>query len=235
MSAGWKRKRFWKDATHAPANGGYEILLDGRRVKTPAKAPLLVPTEALASAIVKEWQAQGEDVDPATMPCTRSANAAIDKVAVQHREVAGMIADYGDTDLLCYRATAPKELRARQDAAWDPLLEWAARELGAGLEVREGIVHAPQDTRALLTLRRLVEAMDPFRLTALHDLVGLSGSLIIGLAATRHLMPSEELWALSRIDEKWQEEQWGADDLARRESAARARDFLHAARFFGLL
>lgn len=118
--SGWAKKRFWKETTVESVEGGYGVFLDGRAVKTPAKAALVVPTEAMAEAMAAEWDAQEGEIDPNTMPVTRSANAAIDKVAVQHTEVADMLAEYGGSDLLCYRATSPEELIARQAEGWDP-------------------------------------------------------------------------------------------------------------------
>ena len=146
----WKAKRFWKAADVAETNHGFTVHLDGRAVKTPAKAPLVVPTRAMAQAIAKEWDAQDGLIAPDTMPVTRAANAAIDKVTHQHDEVAQMIAGYGDTDLLCYRADSPVELVARQAAAWDPLLDWAADTLEARLKPVTGIMHSPQDRKSVV-------------------------------------------------------------------------------------
>lgn len=129
----WKQKRFWKTVGVEPEGAGFAVALDGRRVKTPAKAPLVVPTQAMAGAIAAEWDAQVEVVDPLSMPNTRSANAAIDKVTIQFAEVADMLAEYGDSDLLCYRAETPEELVARQSENWDAALDWAAEALGARL------------------------------------------------------------------------------------------------------
>ncbi len=216
---------------HEP--GGFGIGLDNRRVKTPAKASLLVPTEPLARAIAAEWQAQQGVIDPATMPFTRSANSAIDKVAPQRAEVTDLIADYGDADLICYRATAPDRLIRRQAAAWDPLLAWSAG-LGAPLTAQSGVMHVAQAPAALAALRARIEALDLFALTAFHDLVSLSGSLVIGLAVIEALHPPERLWELSRIDETWAVEVWGADEEAVAAGAAKQRDFLHAAAFYTL-
>ena len=158
--SGWAPKRFWTSAEVAEAPGGFAVTLDGRQVKTPAKAPLVVPSRALAEAIAREWQAQDEKIDPATMPVTRGANAAIDKVRSQHAEVAALIADYGGTDLLCYRAEAPRELVARQSEHWDPLLDWAEAALGARLAVTQGVVPVAQPEAALAALGARVAAMD---------------------------------------------------------------------------
>lgn len=231
----WAQRRFWEKTAVAPLDGGYTVTLDGRRVKTPAKAALVVPTEALAQEIAAEWAAQDKTVDPRTMPFTRSANAAIDKVMTQHAEVAQMIADYGDADLLCYRAASPADLVARQAAAWDPLLDWAAETMGARLETRAGVMHAPQDPGALARLRAEVATLDAFHLTALHDLVSLSGSLVIGLAALRGWRAPEALWETSRVDESWQIDQWGADEEAAEVTARKRGEFLHAHRLVTLL
>jgi chaperone required for assembly of F1-ATPase len=232
--SGWTAKRFWKEATVGPAEGGFAVLLDGRGVKTPAKRALVVPTEAMARAIADEWDAQGEKVDPATMPVTRSANAALDKVATQFDEVAAMIAEYGGTDLLCYRAEAPDELVARQAAGWDPLLDWAEAELGVRLAVTAGVLPKAQSEAALARMHAAVAAVDPFRMAALHDLVGITGSLVLGLAVARGRLNAVEAWALSRIDEDWQAEQWGEDEEAAATAAIKQQALAHAAYFWGL-
>ena len=110
--AEWAPKRFWKEAAVTAVDGGHTVTLDARSVRTPAKAPLVVPSRALALAIAAEWDAQQDVVRPDTMPVTRTANSAIDKVTPQARAVADMLADYGGTDLLSYRAEGPDELVA---------------------------------------------------------------------------------------------------------------------------
>lgn len=230
----WKTKRFWKAVTTAKADRGYEIMLDGRAVRTPAKAPLVVPGAELAQAIAAEWEAQVDVVRPDSMPFTRSANAAIDKVAAQHSEVAALIAEYADSDLLCYRADAPAELVARQATTWDPLIGWAEQAHGLVFRPRTGVIHAPQSPETLELAHKLTARMPVFRLTAFHDLVALSGSFVIGLAAVDGLMPPADLWAVSRLDELWQEEQWGADEEAQIAIARKAAAFEHAARFHDL-
>lgn len=232
--SGWAAKRFWKEAGVEQDGAGFTVKLDGRAVKTPAKAPLILPTRAMAEAVAEEWDAQAEKIDPNTMPVTRSANAAIDKVATQHAEVAALLAEYGGTDLLCYRAEAPQELIARQAAAWDPLLDWAEHALGARLQPASGVMFVPQDAGALARLAAQVSALDPFRLAAFHDLVGMSGSLILGFATAHDHLTAEEAWALSRLDETWQEEQWGADDEATAMAEIKKQAFIHAKRFFAL-
>ncbi len=228
----WAPKRFWTAAEVTQAETGYGVALDGRTVKTPVKATLVVPTQALAQAIAEEWHAQGERIDPTSMPYTRGANAAIDKVMHQHAAVADMLADYGDSDLLCYRADNPAELVARQSAAWDPMLDWAEAEFGARLVPRTGVMYEAQDPAALEKLRASVHEFDAFALAAFHDLVQLSGSLILAFAVTRDLAPAADIWALSRLDEDWQQELWGADEEAEEVAAIKKEAFLQAQRFF---
>ncbi len=233
MSAS-RQKRFWTTTAVAEDAEGFGIELDQRRIKTPAKAVLLLPTRAMADAVAAEWDAQQDEIDPLSMPVTRSANAAIDKVRRQHAEVADMLAAYGDTDLLCYRAEAPAELVARQSEQWDPVLDWAHDALGARLIPRSGVIHQPQAADALARLRDRVHQMTDFELAAFHDLVSLSGSLVLGFAAAERWRGAEELWQLSRLDETWQEEQWGVDDEARHQAERRRQAFLHATRFMDL-
>ncbi|WP_372614942.1 ATP12 family chaperone protein [Aquicoccus sp.] len=230
----WKARRFWKEAIIAPEAEASEfgILLDGRPVRSPAKAPLVLPTEKLAQAVAAEWNAQGEVIDPQTMPFTRSANAAIDKVRAQHDEVAAMIAAYGDSDLLCYRAEAPEELVARQAAAWNPMLDWIKARHDIALSPVNGVMYEPQDLDSIVKIQGITKSMNAFELTGFHDLVGLSGSFVLGLAAAERVKPAQELWALSRVDETWQCEQWGRDLEAEEASAMKERAFSHAMRFF---
>lgn len=232
--AGQDVKRFWKVAQAEAEGDGFTVRLDGRAIKTPAKAPLILPSLPMAQAIAAEWDAQEDRVDPGTMPCTRSANAAIDKVTPQHAEVADMLAAYGDSDLLCYRAEHPEGLVARQHAGWDPALDWAAERLGARLAPRVGVIHAPQDPAALQRFSAQTHALTAFELAAFHDLVSLSGSLVLGFAVIHDWKSPEEIWALSRLDETWQEDQWGRDEEAQQEAERKCAAFLHAARFFRL-
>jgi len=228
----WKRKRFWDEASVAEAEGGFTVLLDGRAVRTPAKAALILPTRQMAEAVAAEWAAQEGEIDPGSMPFTRSANAAIDKVRPQQAEVAGMLADYGDSDLLCYRADAPQQLVDRQAEAWDPALDWAETALGVRLAPRVGIMHQPQDAVGQARLRAQVYALDPFQLAAFHDLVSLTGSLILGFAAAQNWRDADTIWQMSRLDELWQEEQWGQDEEAQAAAELKRGAFLHAKKFF---
>ncbi|MBU3031656.1 ATP12 family chaperone protein [Paracoccus marinaquae] len=230
----WKARRFWKAADIRTAGTGWEVALDGRPVRTPGKQPLILPTAALARAVAGEWDAQTEAIDPNTMPLTRAANSAIEKVAPQFAGVAAMLADYGGTDLLSYRAEQPEELVRMQAEGWDPLIDWAATELRAPLRITHGVIPIPQDPESLTRLRAEVEALDVFGLTALHDLVTLPGSLVIGLAVLRGRIEAEEAWHLSRIDEKFQAARWGEDEEARLTAETRRAAIHSAARFWHL-
>lgn len=232
--SGWKAKRFWKTVSVVEENGAWAIRLDARALKTPAKSPLHVPTRAMAEAIAAEWDAQTGEVRPDTMPVTRAANSALDKVGPQFEAVAAMLAEYGATDLLCYRAEAPRELVEHQAAAWDPLLDWAASDLGAPLVVGTGIVPVTQPPESLSRIAQAIQAHDPFRLTALHDLIAITGSAVIGLAIARGQIGVEEGWLASRIDEHWQILQWGADEEAEAVEAIKKRDLAAAAHFLAL-
>ncbi|SFR96856.1 ATP12 family chaperone protein [Yoonia litorea] len=230
----WKPKRFWKEASVSEENDGYGVLLDGRPVRTPAKAALLVPTKAMAEAIASEWDAQEKEVDPRTMPVTKGANAAIDKVRHQREEVIALLAEYGDSDLLCYRAAGPDALVTRQKENWDPMLDWAANALGARLFVGEGVMHVPQTEKALLRLRDELVDLDEFALAGAHDLISISGSLVLAIAVMKGAISEDEAWRLSRIDEHWQIEQWGEDEEAAASEEAKRVAFFDAARFFRL-
>jgi len=234
MSSEWKAKRFWETVSVVPEDDGFAVELDVRRVKTPAKSSVVLPTQEMAWAVAAEWDAQTGVINPGNMPFTRSANAAIDKVRHQHGEVADMLAGYGDTDLLCYRADAPDELVRRQAEAWDPALDWAHEVLTARLAVNSGVIHHPQAPDDLARLSTRVHALTDFQLAAFHDLVSLSGSLILGFGAAMGWREADEIWQLSQLDEIWQQEQWGVDEDAQEMSDAKRQAFLHAKRFYDL-
>lgn len=230
----WAAKRFWAAAQAEACDGGFTVRLDARPVKTPAKQPLVLPTLAMAQAIALEWDQQQGVIKPDTMPLTQAANSALDKVAPQVDGVVGEIANYGSTDLLCYRASAPQPLIDRQAAGWDPLLHWSRDSLAAPLDVTQGVIPIPQPEPSLARLRAHVAAHNAFQLAALHDLVAISGSLILGLAVARGRLTADEAFALSRIDETWQNEQWGEDEDAAALEALRRNALRVAERFFAL-
>jgi chaperone required for assembly of F1-ATPase len=229
------KKRFWTEATVAETGQGFGIELDGRPVRTPAKSLLKVPTADLAAMIAAEWAAQDGAIKPDTMPATKMANAAIDLVSVQFDAVANMLAEYGGSDLICYRAEGPQELVKRQAEAWDPLLDWAATELQAPLLVTTGVLPVAQPEASLRQLSERVFSLDAFALAALHDLVALSGSLVIGLATAANHLQAPNAWQSGRIDEIWQQEQWGVDEDAAATAKIKEREFAFAHRFLSAL
>ncbi|MGI9395236.1 MAG: ATP12 family chaperone protein [Boseongicola sp.] len=228
----WAPKRFWQKAEIVPKGDQYAILLDGRPVRTPSKRQLVVPTQTMATRIATEWEAQVERVDPATMPWTRSANSALDKVPDQRREVESHLKEYADTDLLVYRAEGPSELVKRQAKAWDPILKWIKAEFDVRMATTHGVMPVKQDLSNINSLARLMTPMSHFELTGFHDLVTISGSYILAIAVAKKEVESEAGWALSRIDEEWQIEQWGFDEEAAEQAMAKKVAFFHASDFF---
>ena len=230
----WRARRFWARAEVVPVEGGATVHLDGRPIRTPLKAPVVMPTEALARGVALEWAAQGDAVDPLSMPLMRAVNATLDKVIPQQREVVASLAEYGGADLLCYRATGPDDLVRRQAEAWDPWLRWARDALGAPLVTTRGVIPVPQPRASLAALRARVAAFAPWEVTALSEFVSLTGSLVLGLAVMDG-EGAEAIWPLGRIDEDWQAEEWGVDEEAAERAAARREAFMQAERYLRLV
>jgi chaperone required for assembly of F1-ATPase len=228
-------KRFYKAAAAVPVEDGHEIRLDGRPVRTPGRAPLRVPTRALAEAIAAEWDSQGEEIDPRGMILTGLANAAIDRIAPDPLAFAAGLAAYGESDLLCYRADNPDALIARQERTWRPLLAWARHRFDVEFEVTSGIMHRPQHAATVERLRKAVEARDAFALAGLSPLVTVSGSLVIALALAEDAIDVAAAWEAATLDERWQTEHWGEDAEAAAALAGRLEQFEGAARFLELL
>ena len=229
------KKRFWTAVVVHEIDGGFAVFLDKHRLTTPAKAPLVLPTLHLAEALADEWRIKVEKVDPETMPMTRRANAAIDKVAPQLAEVAQLLAAYGGSDLLCYRAAHPIELAQRQAAMWDPLLVWAQSELEVNLATTIGVMPVAQNQADLARLQSCVTSLDAFSMAGFHDLVMLSGSLVIALALISGHRNADHLWRASRVDEDWQTEMWGIDEEAEQTAALKQAGFLNSFSFFQLV
>lgn len=228
-------KRFWKDAAAGPVESGHDIHLDGKPVRTPGRVPLTLPSPALAEAVADEWRGVGETIDPRAMPLTGLSNAAIDRIAPDTAAFAAGLAKYGESDLLCYRADHPLELQLRQQAAWDPLLEWARNRYGIDPVTTTGVMHRAQSPETIARLADAVAALSPFQLAALSPLVTVTGSLILALALLEGAATPEDAWSAANLDEDWQAEHWGEDDLARKARAARRADFDAGARFLSLL
>jgi chaperone required for assembly of F1-ATPase len=228
-------KRFYEAVAVTEEPGGFGIALDRRPLRTPARAPLVLPVRALAQAVAEEWAVQGEHIVPATMVLTRLVNSAIDGVAGREPAVVADIVAYGGCDLVCYRADAPERLAARQAAAWDPLLTWAARDLGSAFVCVAGILHHPQPPTALEALARKLKRQGPFRLAAAHTIATLTGSAILTLALLEGAVTADDAWAAAHVDEDWQIEQWGEDSQAQARRAARRCDFDFAVRLLQLV
>jgi len=228
-------RRFWKEVTVEQDEAGWAVRLDGRALRTPARASLSVPNRPLADAIAEEWRSVGDEADPRAMPLTGFANAAIDRVAPERAAFAAGLGRYAEADLACYRSEWPPELVERQQQGWDPLLAWARRRYDVDLATTSGLIHIPQPPATVDRLVHEVTALDPFRLAGLSSLVTIGGSLIAGLAVLEKAIPTEEAWAAVSLDERWQLEQWGSDTEAEKALESRRRDFLAAARFLELL
>lgn len=228
-------KRVYKQVTVAEIDGAWEVRLDGRPLRTPARQPLHLPTRALAEAVAAEWDAQADEIRPNDMPLTQLSNVAVDRTRDQRAEMMAAVAAYAGTDLLCYRADHPPALAERQKRDWQPLLDWCALRHDAALLPTVGIVHKPQSPQALAALRGAVEALDPWRLAALQNAVGAAGSLVIGLALLDGRLTPDEAFALAHLDELFQAEQWGEDAEAVRRRAAIKADFAATGRFIAAL
>ena len=224
-------KRFYTQVgIGIPKRGSYSILLDGKPVKTPKRAALVLPWRELAEAIAEEWRAPGEEIDPAAMFLTKCANTAIDQAAGHEDAVVDGILAYAN-DLLCYRAEAPADLVARQSEAWDPLLDWLETRFGVKLGIGAGIAHIEQEEAALAKLRAAIGVHDAFTLTALHAAATLCGSLVLALALLEGRLTAEAAFAASSLDEEYQAEKWGRDAGAELRARTLAAELDAAARF----
>jgi len=229
-------KRYYKEASaSAAADGGYTVLLDGKAVKTPRRALLSLPNLPLSDAVAEEWQAQGQNVDPHSMPLTRLAFSAIDVVTPERASVVAQLREYARHDLLCYRAADSPELAARQARAWDPLLDWAAETHGARLKIGFGIRHVPQPPEAIEELEHALTRCDEFELAALHTATTITGSLILALALAEEGVTADEAFAAATLDEVFQAEKWGSDAEAEARRDRLLSDLTATGRFCRLL
>lgn len=227
-------RRFYKTASSAPVDGGWGVLLDAKALRSPAKRPFVLPTVTLAQAIAEEWQAQGEKVDPHSMPLMQFAATAIDRLSDNRAALADEIAGYGRSDLICYRAEEPPSLARRQEETWQPLIAWAAERYDVALNVTTGIVAVEQPAHTLATFRRMLEACDLFALTALAGATGGAGSLVIALALMEGRLGPDEAADAALLEELFQAEKWGSDPEAERRRAGILADLRAAKRFHTL-
>ncbi|MBN8813953.1 MAG: ATPase [Sphingomonas sp.] len=224
-------KRFWKDVTVDAERG---VRLDGKPVRTPGRLPLVLPTDALADAVAEEWRSVEGDIDPRAMPLTGLSNAAIERIPADPAVFAANLAAYAESDLLCYRADAPPDLIERQNALWNPPLDWAEGRYGVQFELASGVMHQPQPDATIEKLAVAVATRDAFELAGLSPIVTITGSLVLGLALIEGAMAAEAVWTAANLDEDWQAEQWGEDALAAQTRAAHRAEFDAAVRFLTL-
>ena len=222
------KRRFYKEVEVRDDPAGFAVTLDGHSIKTPARRMLAAPRRPLAEAIAAEWRVQTEFVDPAAMPMTRLANTIIDGVAAAQDEVAGEIVKYLGSDLVCYRAATPQGLVARQSRHWDPILDWANTALGASFVTVRGIIHVPQSNDAIACAGAAIPR-DPWRLGAVHAVTTLTGSALIALALARGDIGLDAAWAAAHVDEDWNMELWGRDELGLKRRAYRFAEMTAAA------
>jgi len=228
-------RRFYKTVGVAPAGPGFAVTLDGRTPRSPGGHRLVLPTEALAALIAEEWAAQGESIILAEMSATRLAYSAFDGVAAARADTAASVARYAGADLLCYFAEGPRALVERQEALWTPLLEWAEAELQLPLVCVTGVMHAAQPPQSLARAEALAGALDDFALAGLAFATALFGSAVLGFALQRGRLNADQAFALSRLDETFQEEQWGLDAEAAARADAMAADAVMLERWFRAL
>ena len=228
-------KRFYTAARAAPLDDGFAVMLDERPVRAPHKGRLILPCEALATLVAAEWAAQGQTVELARMRATRLAFTAADRVAVARDETVAEIVQFAGSDLLCYFAEAPQGLVQRQTARWRPMLDWADRALGVRLEPVAGIIHRPQPAESLVRIQALCAETDDFTLAGLAYATALYGSAVLALAVWKHELSGEAAFELSRLDEAFQQEQWGVDDEAAARTAGRRQDAVLVENWFSAL
>ncbi len=206
-------KRFYKTVDIGRTDDGWTILLDGKKLKTPSKNTLRLPSEAAAHLLRAEWDDQKDVIQPTRMPATRLVNSALDGVAANVAEVLEDIVRFSGSDLLCYRAESPQSLVLRQNELWDPALEWAHGHLGSRFILAQGIVYQEQPAQTVEAFRTaLQQHTDPLVVACLHSMTTLTGSAILTLAVVKGGIDAEQAWSLAHLDEDWNIEQWGTDE-----------------------
>ncbi len=223
-------KRFWKEVTVSPVEGGFSVMLDGRPVRTPTRRAFVLPQAVLTEQIAEEWRKVGEFLDPAEMPLTRIANAALEGVVDRMQETADDLAKYAGSDFLCYRATDPARLVERQKEAWNPVLDWAREHQGWQFNLTEGFMHIAQPAETRQAVQDAARAItDPLELAALHVATTLTGSAVLAFALRAGVFSAADIWAAAHVDEDVQMAIWGADDEALARRARRWSEFQAAA------
>lgn len=228
-------RRFYREVTVQRGDNGWQIALDGKLLRSPVKAPLVLPSEALAQAIQAEWDGQAERIQPQSMPMMQLASTAIDRVIPNRGLIVTDITAYAASDLICYRAEAPQELVRRQEEHWQALLDWASHRFDVSLRTTTGIMAIEQSAQSLAIFARIVDQLDPWRLTALASITSTAGSLVIALALLEGRLTPETAVAAAQLDELYQAERWGEDAEAVTRRQGQAREIADAARFVTLL
>ena len=229
------KKVFWKSVTVQKDGFDYVIYLDNHLLKTPKKSLIKLPNQKLADLVAKEWVEQINEIDYNIMPVNRLANAAIDKVGNNVDEVITLLGEYAGTDLLCYRVEEPNELIDQQILYWDPYIKWAEEKFGIKLNVTNGILPIEQSIETMHLLISKMKNMSTFKLTVFHELVTISGSYILGLAAVENAMPSEIIWNAAILDENWQSSAWGEDQEQKKNLELKKVGFFKAIEVLGAL
>ena len=225
-------KRFYKKVDLEDHLDGFTIHLDGRPVKTPGRNGLILPSRQLAQEIANEWGAQDEEIDPATMPITGLAQGALDQVANERERIVGRVAAFADSDMLYFRGDdSQADLAAHQAERWDPLLDWAQSRFDVSFQLVYGIMHQSQSDETIARLSAAVECQNDFTLAAMLSLSGLTGSLVATLALVEKKFDPALIWQLSHLEELWQEQQWGSDELAQQKRDAREAEYRAAVKF----
>lgn len=204
-------KRFYKNVEAVSVEGGYEIHLDGRPVKTPNRTDLRLESHALAVEIAKEWQAQKDEIKPAEMHLTRYATSRIDLVTGHREAIVEEILSYIETDLLRYRASFPNDLVAVQAAAWDPWLVWFRDQFGVELPTTEGFDPVPTQPELLVSIRSRLLPLSDWELVGLHAGIKLTGSFVIGIALSKSEINGDEAFETAYLDDRYQQDKWGGD------------------------
>ena len=227
-------KRFYEQVSVNEVDGGWQVMLDTRALKTVKGSPQVVPSKALAHALASEWDAQGDKIDPATLPMRDMADYAVDIVAPDAGALIEKSLQYGDTDTLLYRADPEEPLYVRQQEVWEPIVTGFEDRLGAKFTRISGIIHRPQSEEVLSRLRDEMTGQSPFSLAAIEMMTHLAASLITGLSAAQKDADALALWNAASLEEEWQAEEWGRDEEAEERREKRTADFLKAREFWAL-